>query len=195
MGAAFADRLAAGAEGGDGYGHGHFEAEIFAVESGIETGLVIHQAGGAGDWGFFFDEVGEIKFKVGGVGLKAFLQGPENGRDAFHVDQTAVFLQNLDEAAHVGALKLMGEINGEGDGGDGVLGRVGPVTNNDGIAEAFDADLVDSQIAEVGRGLGIVQGVRMGKGLFQRNIILADFSLRAKDTGMGSAPSTPKEKG
>ena len=183
VGAAFADRLAAGAEGGDGNGHGHLEAEIFAVESGIEAGLVIHQAGGIGDRGFLFDEVGEIKFEVGGVGLKAFLQGPENGRDAFHVDQTAVFLQNLDEAAHVGALELMGEIDSEGDGGDGVLRRVGPVTNNDGIAEAFDADLVDSQVAKVGRGLGVVQGVRLGGGLFQRIFILTDFRLRAKDTG------------
>jgi hypothetical protein len=28
-----------------------------------------------------------------------------------------------------------------------------------------------------------VKRVRLGKGLFQWNVILADFSLRAKDTG------------
>ena len=85
----------------------------------------------------------------------------------------------------MGALELMGEIDGEGDGGDCVLGRVGPVTNHDGIAEAFDTDLVDSQVAEVGGGLGIVQGVRLGNGFFQGEIILTDFRLRAKDTGDG----------
>ena len=85
----------------------------------------------------------------------------------------------------MGALELMGEIDGEGDGGDCVLGRVGPVTNHDGIAEAFDTDLVDSQVAEVGRGLCVVQGIRLGSGLFQRGFILTDFSLRAKDTGDG----------
>ena len=185
MGAAFADRLATGAEGGDGNGHSHLEAEILSVEGGIETSLVIHQAGGAGDRSFLFDEVGKIKFEVGGVGLKSFLQGPKNRWDAFHVNQAPVFLQNLDEAAHVGPLELMGKIDGEGDGGDGVLGRMGPVTDHDGISEAFDADFVDSQVAKVGRGLGVLQGVRLGGGLFQRGFILTDFSLRAKDTGAG----------
>jgi hypothetical protein len=41
-----------------------------------------------------------------------------------------------------------------------------------------------------------VKRVRLGKGLFQGNVILADFSLRAKDTGgIGSAPSPRKKKG
>jgi hypothetical protein len=62
---------------------------------------------------------------------------------------------------------------------------MGPVPNHNGIAEAFNADFVDSQVAEVGRGLGILQGVRLGGGLFQRGLILTDFSLRAKDTGAG----------
>jgi hypothetical protein len=77
----------------------------------------------------------------------------------------------------------MRKIDGEGDGGDSVLGRMGPVPNHNGIAEAFNADFVDSQIAKVGRGLSVVKRVRLGKGLFQWNVILADFSLRAKDTG------------
>ena len=72
---------------------------------------------------------------------------------------------------------------------------MGPVTNHDGLAEAFDADFVDSQVAEVGRGLGVLQGVRLGSGLFQREFILTDFSLRAKDTGMGSPPSMRRKKG
>jgi len=196
VGAAFADCFAAGAEGGDRNGHSHLEAEILAVEGGIETGLVIDQSGGAGNRGFLFDEIGKIKFEVGGVCLKAFLQGAENGRDAFDMNQAAVLLQNLDEAAQMGAFELMGKIDGKGDGGDGILRRVGPVPNHNRIAEAFDADFVDSQVAKVGRGLSVMKRVRLGKGLFQWNVILADFSLRAKDTGgIGSAPSPRKKKG
>jgi len=73
VGASFTDGLTAGAEGGDGNGYGNFESEVFAVESGIEAGLIVDQAGGSGDGGLFFDEVGKIEFEVGGVGLEAFL--------------------------------------------------------------------------------------------------------------------------
>ena len=73
VGAAFTDGLAARAEGGDGNGDSDFESEIFAVECGIEAGLIVDQAGGCGDGGLFFDEVGKIEFEVGGVGLEAFL--------------------------------------------------------------------------------------------------------------------------
>ena len=73
VGAAFTDGLTARAEGGHGYGDGDFESEVFAVESGIEAGLIIDEAGGGGDGGLFFDEVGKIEFEVGGIGLEAFL--------------------------------------------------------------------------------------------------------------------------
>lgn len=73
VGAAFTDGLTAGAEGGDGNGDGDFESEVFAVESGIEAGLIVDQARGGGDGGLFFNEVGKIEFEVGGVGLKTFL--------------------------------------------------------------------------------------------------------------------------
>ncbi len=71
--AAFTDGLTARAEGGDGNGDGDFESEVFAVEGGIEAGLIVDQAGGGGDGRFFFDEVGKIEFEVCGVGLETFL--------------------------------------------------------------------------------------------------------------------------
>ena len=70
---AFTDGLTARAEGGDGNSDGDFESEVFAVESGIEAGLIVDQAGGGGDGRFFFDEVGKIEFEVCGVGLETFL--------------------------------------------------------------------------------------------------------------------------
>ena len=73
VGAAFTDGLTAGAEGGDGNGDGDFESEVLAVESGIEAGLIVDEAGGGSDGGLFFDEVGKIEFEVGGIGLEAFL--------------------------------------------------------------------------------------------------------------------------
>ena len=38
-------------------------------------------------------------------------------------------MKDLEEAAHVGALELVGKIDGEGDGGHGVLGGAGAVAD------------------------------------------------------------------
>ena len=37
------------------------------------------------------------------------------------------------------------------------LGGAGTVTDDDGIAETLDADLVDAEVAEVRGGLGVVE--------------------------------------
>jgi len=73
VGAAFTDGLTARAEGGDGNGDGDFESQVFAVESGIEAGLIVDQARGGGDRGLFFNEVRKIELEVGGIGLETFL--------------------------------------------------------------------------------------------------------------------------
>ena len=71
------------------------------------------------------------------------------------MDETAVFLQNFDKATHVSAFELVGKVDGESDGGDGVLGGVSTVADDDGVAESFDADLIDPEISGIGRGLGV----------------------------------------
>ena len=53
MGTPFADRLAAWAESGDGNCDSDFEAEIFSMEGGIEVDLIVHEAWGGSDGGFF----------------------------------------------------------------------------------------------------------------------------------------------
>ena len=108
MSAPFADGFAAGAEGGDGDGDRNFKAEIFSVECGIKADLIIHEAWGSGNGRLFFDEVGKIEFEVGGVGFEALLEGSEDGGNAFDMDQAAVFLEDFEEAAHVGAFEVVG---------------------------------------------------------------------------------------
>jgi hypothetical protein len=55
----------------------------------------------------------------------------------------------------VSAFELVGEVDSEGDGGDGILGSVSSVADDDGVAESFDADLIDPEISGIGRGLGV----------------------------------------
>ena len=83
-----------------------------------------------------------------------------------------MFLQNFDKAAHVSAFELVGEVDGKSDGGNGILGGVSSVADNDGVAESFDADLIDPEVAGIGGGLGVWEGIGMGRGRFQRMIIL-----------------------
>jgi len=96
------------------------------------------------------------------------------------MDEAAVFLEDLDKTAHVGAFKLVGKIDGKGDGGDGVLGCMGPIPDDDGVAEAFDPDFVDPQVTEIRGSLSILKGVGLGVHIFQSIPILNESSFRAK---------------
>jgi len=180
MGSAFADRLAAWAEGSDRNSDCDFEAEIFAVKSCIKVGLVVDEALSGGDRGLFFDEVGEIEFEVGRVGLEAFLESSEDCGDAFHMNEATMFLEDFDKTAHVGAFELVGEIDGEGYRSDGVLGCVGAVANDDRIAESFDAHFIDPQVAEIWGGLSVLKRVGLGLGLFQSMATLTESWFWAK---------------
>jgi len=71
---------------------------------------------------------------VSGVGLKALLKGAKDGGNTFDMDQAAVLLEDFEEPTHVGSFKLMGEVDCESDCCDGVLGGVGTVADDDGVA-------------------------------------------------------------
>jgi hypothetical protein len=180
MGATFADGFAAGAESGDGNCDSDFESEIFSMKGGIEVDLVIHEARGGSDGSFFFYEVREIQFEVSGVGLKALLKGTKDGGNTFDMDEAAVFLEDFEEPTHVGSFELMGEVDCESDCCDGILRSVGTVANDDGVAEAFDADLIDPKVPGIGGRLGIVKGVGLGWGLFQSMSTLTESRFWAK---------------
>ena len=180
MGAPFADGLAAGAERGDGNCDSDFEAEIFSMEGGIEVDLIIHEAWGGSDGGLFFYKVGKVQFEVSGVGLKALLKGTKDGGDTFDMDEAAVFLEDFEEPTHMGSFELVGEVDCESDCCDGILGGVGTVADDDGVAEAFDADLIDPEVPRIGGRLGIVKGVGLGWGLFQSMSTLTESRFWAK---------------
>ena len=93
------------------------------------------------------------------------------------MDESAVFLENFDKATHVSPFELVGKVDGKSDGGDGILGGVSTVADNDGVAESLDADLIDPEIPGIGRSLGVWQGIGMGRGRFQRIVILPQFRV------------------
>ena len=101
------------------------------------------------------------------------------------MDESAVFLENFDKATHVGAFELVGEVDGEGDGGDGILGGVSTIADDDRVAESFDADFIDPEVAGIGGGLGVWQGIGMGRGRFQSMKILPQFRVKGKGEGGG----------
>ena len=107
VGPAGADGLAAGAEGGDGNSDGYFEGQFVPVQDGVKAGLIVHQTRGAANGSLLFDEVGKLQFQMGGLGMELVLQGPQNLGDALDMDEATMVLQNLEEAAHMGALELM----------------------------------------------------------------------------------------
>lgn len=117
---------------------------------------------------------------MSGVGLKALLKSAENGGDTFNMDEAAVFLEDFEEPAHMGSFELVGKVDCESDCCDGILCSVGTVADDDGVAEAFDADLIDPEVPGIGGGLGIVKGVGLGWGLFQSMSTLTESRFWAK---------------
>ena len=84
------------------------------------------------------------------------------------MDESAVFLKNFDKATHVSAFELVREVDCKSDGGNGILGSVSTVTDDDGVAKSFNADLIDPEVAGIGGSLGVWEGIGMGRGRFQR---------------------------
>ena len=118
------------------------------------------------DGGFLFNEVGKFQFKVGGLGIELVLQGAEDFRDALYVDEATVILQDLKKPAHMRALELMGQIDRQGHGGDGVLGRTGAIPDHDRVTEVLHTHFVDPEVAKIRRRLRVVKLSRLGTGFF-----------------------------
>lgn len=112
--------------------------------------------------------------------MKALLKGTKDVGDTFDMDEAAVFLEDFEEPAHVGSFELVGEVDCKSDCCDGILGGVGTVADDDGVAETFDANLIDPEVPRIGGRLGIVKGVGLGWGLFQRMSTLTESRFWAK---------------
>ena len=80
---------------------------------------------------------------MGRLGVEAAPGLLQDGADLLEADVPAVFAQDLDEAAHVGALVAVGQVDVHVDAGHGVLGAVELVQHHDGVRDVLDPHLVD----------------------------------------------------
>lgn len=144
----------AGAKAGGGGADAEDEV-VGAVGGAFESADVIHEALGAGDGGGFFDEVGEGHFDVGIFGVEPGFHFVEDGDDAVGGDGLVMLVEDFEEARHVRAFFVLGERDVEVDHGDGVLFAAAGLAEGDGVADGFDADLVDGDVAGVGGALDV----------------------------------------
>ena len=106
----------------------------------------------------------------------------QHGRQIFDVDEPPVRVEHLDEAAHVRALEILGQIDQQADPRHGVLRLVCLVAHLDRVEQALHAHLVDAQLARIGLALAIGQRRRGGlyRRRFQRYFISSDAILPQK---------------
>ena len=154
MGTVGADFFAARAERGDGHGEDDFELFDRSAR-GSEATFVAHHADFAGDGGGLFAEIGELDVEVGGVGVEFFAESAEDDGNRVAADVVVVLAEDFEEPAHVGALEFAGEIDGESEEADRVLGAVVTLADVHGVLHLTDADSIDGDIALVLRALDV----------------------------------------
>ncbi len=158
----FGNCLGAGAERGDTDFDGEHEIDVFGAGGGIEARGVIHHAFHSRDGRFFGEEKWEFHFQMRSSGVELRLHGVENVVDVFDVDHAAVGVEHLDEAAHVGAFELVGQVDKHADGRDCVLHDFFFVADLNRETQATNADFVDAQFAMVALALFVVHDLNLG---------------------------------
>ena len=109
-----------------------------SCERGGEAHGVIHQPDRAGDGRLFLEEKRELEIDVRASRSRAAASSSRRSvLDVVHVQLGAEFVQHLDEAAHVRALEMVRQIDGQRDRGDGVLHRARLVADLHRVAQAF----------------------------------------------------------
>lgn len=78
------------------------------------------------------------------VGIEAAAHPAQDGRNILHMDRSSVLIEHLDEAAHVGALEMVREVDRHRDCCDGVLQFSSAVANDDRMAQVLDPYLVNA---------------------------------------------------
>ena len=123
----------------------------------VEARQVIHHAFLAGDRRLLHHEIRELDLQVRRGRLELRLHGVENVGDVLDVDDVAVRVEHLEEAAHVRAFELLGQVHEHADGRHRVLHRARLVPHLDREAQTPHADLVDAQLPVVALALLVVQ--------------------------------------
>jgi hypothetical protein len=96
---------------------------------------------------------------MGALGVEAGGELVEDGVDVIDVEFGTEFVEDLDEAAHVGAFEVVGEIHSQLDSGHGALGGMVLVSNLQRISQGFDPHSVNGQLPVVAFALGVFQHV------------------------------------
>ena len=105
--------------------------------------------------GLILEEVGKFYFHVGLFSLQKFFHFLEDDMKTLQIDGPVETVKDLDKAAHMSALELMGQIDGHIDRADRTLLLVGFVEDGDRIGDVLDPDLLDIYSPVIGLALDI----------------------------------------
>ena len=87
----------------------------------MEPDLVVHHAFLARHRGLLGQEKREPHLQVRRGSVQAYLHLAKDVREVLDVDDRAMRIEDLHEAAHVGALEFLGQIHEQAEGGHRVL--------------------------------------------------------------------------
>src|SRR5258706_2198626 len=181
------DFLRAGAEPGHRYQHLHGEALPLLGDLADESDLVVHQAAYARYRRLLLDEVGKAHLDAALLRLEQLYHLLQHGLEALDRELALLRAQDLDEARHVRAFELVRQAHVHVEAGDGVLDAARALHDAHRMADRLDADLVDRQLARVGRGLDIgnvVQIFRLHDAIISPSKLLGNYALnRFLDAG------------
>ena len=109
VGSVVTNFLGAGTESANGDAHPEKEVVTRAVGFANKSAEVVHGRGETGDWCLALDEVRKLDLDVCGLGIEAFFQVVKDCRDRAHGELALVLSEDLQEARHVGAFKVVGK--------------------------------------------------------------------------------------
>ncbi len=159
VGTVYADGLRARAKGGNRNGRGDNKIESALSQGRAEDNIVINQSKGSADWGFFLQKKRKLDIQMSAVTLQSAGGLLEDVSNVFYVHHRPVSAECLNEAAHVGAFEVVGEIHSQLDSGNGALGGMVLVSNLQRISQGFDPHSVNGQLPVVAFALGVFQHV------------------------------------
>lgn len=139
-------------------------AGFVGFADGFDGDFVVHEADGSGDWRVFADEVGEVCLEVCFGCVEAFADGVCESEEVVCCDGGCAVLaagcgvEDLHEAAHVGALLVVREGDVHVDSCDGCLVSAVALAEADGVCDVFDADFVDGCASGVASCLDVWDG-------------------------------------
>ena len=157
----FTDRLGAGTERGHRNDHRDDEIDLSpgtSGESGAEPDRIVQKPDGTGDRGRLLQEIRELKIDVRLIALQPLGQLHQDIPDVAHVQDGAVGVECLHEAAHVGSLEVMGQIDRQLHRGHGSLLGVVLVADPDRVAEILHADAINRNLPVIGEVLCVGKG-------------------------------------